>query len=321
MNTNVSLFGELCSICGNESAQQEIWNVLQKYQIKALAGFDNFESCMQRFLNAKEVEGLSKCSISNYTFALKSFYQYIGNVPPANIDVDNIRAYICYLKNDKHLKKSSISQNINIVRCFFNWLYDENLIITNPMNNVKSIKLDDSCIRHPLTSDELTKIRNSYTNLRDKTLVEFMLNTGCRLSEVSNLTIDKLNFNNNSAVVTGKGNKTRVVLFNETTANLLKSYIPSNKCNYVFTCNNKTDKLSNASIQYIIRKLGERAGLSGSLYPHLFRHTFATNALNNGMNIVTIQHLLGHDDVSTTQVYAELNIDTIYQEYHSTFGG
>ena len=310
MEANINLYGELCSALSIDTNKQSaIWDILKKYDVRAIAGFESFNNCFDRFITAKKCENISSITLTNYMSSLKMFKSYINDVCPSNIDVNMIRNYILYLK-DKNLNESSIAQNVGRIRVFFNWLEKENLIINNPMNQIKAIKANMDT-RTALTDKEVDNLRNHCYNNVEKSLFEFFISTGCRLAEVSNLHVKDIDFNFRSAVVTGKGNKTREVLFSNKASSYLSSIITSTT-DIVFTNSNYVN--NRAFIYNTIKDIGNRCNMN--IYPHLLRHTFATNALRNGMNITIIQILMGHEDVSTTQIYAKTDKSMLQKEYN-----
>lgn len=148
--------------------------------------------------------------------------------------------------------------------------------------------------------------------------MEFLVSTGCRLSEVAQLNVADLDFNNRSVTVTGKGNKERPVYFSIRARLMLQEYIKERKGGEGLFVSSKTPylPLKPRAIQRIIHGLSVRAGLDARVHPHLLRHTFATHALNSGMDVTAIQQLLGHENISTTQIYAAMNEDVIRHQYN-----
>jgi len=215
------------------------------------------------------------------------------------------------------LKETSLQTHINTLRAFFGWLHTEEKIKKNPMSKIKSLKLDKKGARQALSVEELERLRDACKGYREKALVEFLVSTGCRLSEVAQLRAADLDLVGRTVRVTGKGDKDRVVYFSVRTRLMLQEYFVARKGGDGLFCSSKSpyEPLKPRAIQRLIRAVSERAGLDKRVHPHLLRHTFATHALNSGMDVTVIQRLLGHEDVATTQIYAELNDETVKHQY------
>lgn len=185
------------------------------------------------------------------------------------------------------------------------------------MKQIKSLKIDKTAARHPLTPEDQLKVASKCQSAREKAIYAFFLTTGCRVSEVINIKIKDINWKNRSVIVLGKGNKYRQVFFTEQTEQLMKSWLEVSKNEEYLFCSERWpySPLTKNGMEAIVRKLGQKAELEESLFPHKLRHTFATNCLNAGMDMQVIQKLLGHADLATTQIYAELNNATIQSDY------
>ena len=240
------------------------------------------------------------------------------NKSAAKVTTDDIRGYISYLDETRHLKDTSLQTHINSLRAFFGWLHTEERIKKNPMSKIKSLKLDKKGARQALTVEELERLRDACKTYREKALIEFLVSTGCRLSEVAQLRAADLNLADRSVQVTGKGDKDRVVYFSVRARLMIEEYMVSRKGGDGLFVSSKSpyDPLKPRAIQRIVHSLSERAGLEGRVHPHLLRHTFATHALNGGMDVTVIQRLLGHEDIATTQIYAELNEEGVRHQYN-----
>ena len=144
------------------------------------------------------------------------------------------------------------------------------------------------------------------------------MSTGCRLSEVAQLDLDDLDLADRTVMVTGKGDKDRLVYFSIRARLMLQEYAKQRKGGTGLFVSSKTpySTLKQRAIQRIIHAVSERAGLAGRVHPHLLRHTFATQALNSGMDVTVIQRLLGHENIATTQIYAAMNEDMVKHQYN-----
>lgn len=269
------------------------------------------------YLGAKRIDGLSPRTLNNYKYTLEMFAQRM-NKSVSKITTDDIRAYITYLSEARNLKETSLQTHINTLRAFFGWLHTEEKIKKNPMLKIHSLKLDKKNARQALSAEELERLRDACKGYREKALVEFLVSSGCRLSEVAQLSVEDLNFNDRTVIVTGKGDKSRLVFFSVRARLMLQEYIKLRKGGTGLFVSSKTPylPLKQRAIQRIIHAISERAGLAARVHPHLLRHTFATLALNSGMDVTVIQRLLGHEDIATTQIYATMNEDVIKHQYN-----
>ena len=269
------------------------------------------------YLGAKRIDGLSPRTLNNYKYTLEMFAEKM-NKGVSKITTDDIRGYITYLSETRNLKETSLQTHINTLRAFFGWLYVEEKIKKNPMLKIHSLKIDKKSARQALSAEELERLRDACKGYREKALVEFLVSTGCRLSEVAQLNTDDLNLNDRSVVVTGKGDKDRPVYFSVRARLMLQEYMKERKGGTGLFVSTKTPylPLKQRAIQRIIHAVSVRAGLAARVHPHLLRHTFATQALNSGMDVTVIQRLLGHEDIATTQIYAAMNEDVVKHQYN-----
>ena len=216
------------------------------------------------------------------------------------------------------MKKDSVQTYLNCLRSFFGWLMVEEKIQRNPMNRIRSARIDKKHTRQPLTQEEVERCRAVLDTPRDRAIYELYLSTGCRLSELVNIPIGSIDFQTRTLEVHGKGDKVRTVYFSVRAKLAVQAYLDHSRNNSIlFTCNAAPyGPLGQQSIEKIIRGIGVRAGLSTPLHPHKLRHTFATQALNAGMDIVVIQQLLGHSNLDTTQIYAQISQEAVRHSYN-----
>ena len=222
------------------------------------------------YLGAKKIDGLSERTLKNYKANLESFAAKVEK-STAKITTDDIRGYIAYLDETRHLKETSLQTHINTLRAFFGWLTVEEKIKKNPMAKIKSLKLDKKGARQALTVEELERLRDACRGYREKALVEFLVSSGCRLSEVAQLRAADLNLADRSVQVTGKGDKDRVVYFSVRARLMIEEYMMQRKGGDGLFVSNKSpyEPLKPRAIQRIVRSLSERAGLEGRVHPHL----------------------------------------------------
>ena len=291
--------------------------VLYKYNIEptetALVASDIDEK-IQIYLTVKKLDGLSEKTLKNYNYNLLIFASYLIK-PIAAINTSDLRMYLA--ARCKNMKATSTNAQIAILKSFFAWLHSEEYIPRNPMTKIKPTK-EPKRLRHALEEEEIELLRQACKSDREKALIEFLVSTGCRLSEVVGIDINHINWYERSLHVIGKGNKERKVYFSVKAKILLKRYLNSRNDSQeaLFVASKGThNRLGGRSIEKEIKNIADRAGFNKSVYPHLFRHSFATHNLNSGMSLPVLQNLMGHSDSATTMVYAELNDENIRHEY------
>lgn len=216
------------------------------------------------------------------------------------------------------LKNTSIETEKSILKSFFGWLEDEEYIVKSPARKIKPTKVEKR-LRNALDDEELEKLRDACKTPRQRALLEFIFSTGCRLSEVVNVNISDINWDECSLKVIGKGNKEREVQFSKKARLYLKKYLASrgdiSNPSLFITERKPFHRLGKRAIEREIAKIAEQAGMNKAVYPHLLRHTMATMGLRAGMPLPTVQKLLGHSDPATTEIYAEISNDMVKEEY------
>ncbi len=284
---------------------------VKKYEV---AEYDDSNLILVRqYASSLKLEGKSDKTIYQYLLAIRLALNGIGkNI--RDITTKDIRKYLAEYQERKKISKSSLDNQRRYLSAFFSWLCTEEFILKNPMLRIKKIKAD-KIIKKPFSDTDVEKLRSSCKNIKEKALVEFLLTTGCRVSEVSALTIDNVDFIRNEAVVYGKGAKERKVYISDRAMYWLKKYIESRGIlNVSLFLNRNKEGMTKQNIEVLVKKLGERAGVS-NVHPHRFRRTFATNAINKGMKVQNVQAILGHSSLDTTMLYCKVNEDNIRMEH------
>ena len=297
-------------------ARNKLVFILNDYNVDkvctALVTTDIHEK-LHLFLAVKKLEGLAKGSLENYRNVIIDFSRYIFK-PVNQIDTMDIRKYLA--TKYEMVKASTLNSKLSKLRGFFDWLYNEGYIENNPAKNVAPIKTEKR-ERKGLTLEQMELLRASCKTKREKAMVEFLYTTGCRVSEVTEVDISDLDFNEMSLYVVGKGNKERKVYFDERAKVILKDYLASRSddCPALFVTSREPSRLGRNSILREISKVGKIMDPPLHTYPHLLRHTFATHAINAGISIEVVQMLLGHESPATTAIYAKVSNAKIRQEY------
>lgn len=317
MDAKKELISRICELTPGK--QEEIEAILAEYTVVRESAQERTRSNLRKriaaFLAAKKIDGLSAKTLKSYREMLTAFANQVDK-HVTKITTDDIREYIGTLVG-RGLKDSSIQTHINTLRSFFGWLDLEDVIRKNPMRKIKSLKIDRAKARRPLTAEQLERLRDGCRTYKEKALVEFLVSSGCRLSEAVGIRVDNVDWQGRSVAVLGKGNKERTVYFSVRAKLMLQEYLAQRKGGDALFASSRApyEPMRPRAIERALQKIGERAGEPMRVHPHLMRHTFASNALNAGMDITIIQHLLGHTDPKTTLIYAELAPRTVKYEY------
>ncbi len=236
-------------------------------------------------------------------------FEYKIQKSTATINTTDIRSYLSSLEG---IQVSTQGKKLSVIKSFFEWLVEEEIILKNPARRIKQIK-QPKRLPKALTSTELEMLREACETKRERALIEVLYSTGCRLSEISNMKIENINWSSNSVRVVGKGNKERVAYLNSKAVFHLERYFEDRRNNedtseYVFTTIRRPYRQAQRkTIQDIIGNIASRTDITKKVTPHVFRHTMATLAVENGIELGDLQQLLGHSDPSTTLRYAEVS--------------
>ena len=317
MTAKIDLIAKLTALM--PECAREIIKIMREYDVQTAQVYDrsNLPRRVEAFLAAKRIDGCRPKTIKGYRERLKLFMTQCSK-PVQAITTDDLREYLAYLVDERHLMDNSVQAHINTLRSFFSWLVDEDNIRKSPMRKIKSLKIDKLRSRHPLTAEQLELVRDGCRGYKEKALVEFLVSSGCRVSEVAGLRVDDIDWRDRKCKVIGKGNKERTVYFSVRAKLMLQLYIAERRGGEALFASSRApyEPLTDRGIEKMISKLGKRIGMERPLYPHLMRHTFASHALNCGMELTIIQHLLGHSDPKTTLIYAEIDPIRVQYEYN-----
>ena len=282
------------------------------------------------FINYLEYErNYSNNTIIAYKNNILQLINYLDSIninDIKSVKYETIRGYLSYLHENKY-KSKSISRMISSMRSFFKYLKVENVISNNPMTLISNPKLEKKLPKY-LTINEVEKIlnvpdMNDKIGIRDAFILELLYVSGIRVSELVNIKLNDIEESQRRIKILGKGNKERYVLYGSRCSELLKKYI-SVRSNFLKYPNDylilsKTGrKINTREIRNIINRIKTKAGISISISPHTFRHTFATHMLNEGADLRTVQELLGHENLSTTTIYTHLTNEKLRRTYLNT---
>ena len=286
----------------------------------------------EEFINYLRYErNMSPETIRAYEKDLHQFLRFFSGdegakVNPAEIDSLRIREYLAYLK-EKNYQKTTVVRKLATVRSFYKCLLRKGYVTTNPLADIPTPKVEKK-VPHFLSTDEVEKLLNapegnSFQAVRDRAILETLYSTGLRVSELTALNISDIDFTTEVIKARGKGDRERIVPLGSFALQALKRYaevraqVPniSETDPGAMFLNRFGDRLSSRSIRKIIDKYIKVTGLSEKTSPHTLRHSFATHLLNRGANLRTVQELLGHKHLSTTQIYTHVTTDTVKDAY------
>lgn len=290
-----------------EKVKNKLSAILAKYQVKKVEQNEihpDLTEKIQLFLSAKKLEGLSHNSLDGYKIELRIF---ADKVKKRTVDITAADIRI-FLGQFEHLKLSSVSKKLSVLKSFFGWLSGEELIQRDPAAKIKPPK-EEKRLPKALNIEELEMLREACTTPRQRAFIEVLYASGTRLSEVHQLNIKDINQQTMSSNVIGKGNKEREVYLSFKAMYHLNKYLKSrtDDCEALFVTERQPfRRLSQRGIQREIKKIARKAGIGDKVSPHVLRHTFATLTLNNGAELVAVQELLGHSSPDTTLRYARI---------------
>lgn len=302
----------------NEQIKAEIALVLAQYEISKreteieLYNSDEYNlEMIKRFLIGKTVAGLTEKSIEHYKSRLKKIILSF-NKPVNKITSDDLKIYFAYRQVKDKVQDTSIVNDWHVLSSFFGYLHKEDILEKNPMFKIECPKKRKKK-KKAFSQMECELLRNKCEDARIKALVEVFLSTWCRVSEVSAMNIDDIQ--GDSITVVGKGKKERTVYLNSKAQLAIKNYLDTRTdTNRALFIGRTGNRLTNGSIVLAFKKLAEKAAVD-NVHPHRFRRTGATMAIKAGMPIEKVSYLLGHESVSTTQIYLDINEDDIREAH------
>lgn len=255
---------------------------------------------------------------------LKQFYLFFNKKELTNINSNDIREYLKYLSK-RHLANKTIMRMESSLRSFYKYLMINEIIKTDPMEDIVSPKIGKS-LPQVLTVEEINqlldiKLKDPY-DFRNKAMLELMYATGLRVSELVNLKIQDVDLTNSIVRVIGKGNKERIIPLGDYATTAVSIYLHNYRPllvkkqynDYLFL-NNHGQSMTRVGFFKIIKKQAEIKGIKSFISPHVLRHSFATHLLNYGADLRSIQELLGHSDIATTQIYTHISNDKLKENY------
>ncbi len=280
------------------------------------------QTLVSRFMTFLEAEkNASSHTITNYSVDLQSFFNFFKDTEIEKIDYLEIRRYLAFL-SEKDFSKSTISRKLASLRSFFKFLTRENLVKENPAVNIATPKKDKKLPIY-LEEQEISNLleapsKNTKIEKRDKSILELLYSSGIRVSELVGLNIEDVDFLGEVLKVRGKGKKERMVPVGSKALDAMKDYInkrdDQSELGALFLNKGKT-RLTDRSVRRIVLKYARRISLAKEISPHVLRHSFATHMLDRGADLRSVQELLGHQNLSTTQIYTHVSTKRLKESY------
>lgn len=273
---------------------------------------------LRLFLEAKSIEGCSPRTLQYYEVTVQHLFAAL-NLPVRKMTTERMREYLSDYQQRRNCSKATIDNIRRNISSFFSWLEEEDHILKSPMRRIHKIKTKKT-VKEVISDEDIEKLRDSCTTLRDLAMIDLLYSTGIRVGELVRLNIEDVNFESRECVVFGKGDKERRVYFDAKTKIHLKNYLESrrdtNRALFVSLLA-PYNRLAISGVEIRLRKMGRMLNLK-SIHPHKFRRTMATRAIDKGMPIEQVQKILGHSQIDTTMQYAIVNQNNVkmsHQKY------
>ena len=271
----------------------------------------NNTNILNKFISSKEIEGCSVRTLKYYKDNITKMLDTV-NLPINEITTETLRNYLSNYKNNSTAGMVTIDNIRRTLSSFFAWLENEDYIVKSPVRRIHKVKTTRR-VKETLTDENLEKLRDTCSNVRDLAILELLISTGMRVGELTRLNISDMNFQERSCIVLGKGNSEREVYFIAKSKMYIKKYLETRTDNNeaLFVSLIKPyNRLGISGIEILIRNLGKDANIN-KVHPHKFRRTMATMAIDKGMPIEQVQKLLGHIKIDTTMEYAMVNQNNV----------
>ena len=275
---------------------------------------------LELFISAKRIEGCSEKSLKYYKIVIENMLTSL-KTSIRDLTTSDLRTYLARYQQERKSSKVTIDNMRRIFSSFFGWLEDEDYILKSPVRRIHKIKTDKT-IKETFSDEGLELLRDACDKIRDLAMIDLLASTGMRVGELVRLNREDINFYERECVVFGKGNSERIVYFDARKKIHLINYLDSrqddNPALFV-SLSSPHDRLLIGGVETRLRQLGQKADLN-KVHPHKFRRTLATRAIDKGMPIEQVQHLLGHVKIDTTMHYAMVNQANVKNSHRKYIG-
>ena len=283
----------------------------------------DMEEKINIYLSTRKLEGICDSTLNNYLNILHKFKSCFQTKTIAMITTMDIRYFLIMYKQNRKVKDSTLNGIIWCLKAFFNWLYDNEFIEKNPMKQIKEVKLQKDKPK-VMTTEQEELLRENCKDIRERAILELVLSSGLRVSEVANLKLSNINFDKREITLVGKGRKERTTFFSVKAKMLLEKYLSERKefkdIENVFLANKFPYKpIKVRSFQLILNKIKHRANLDNVEFItfHNLRKKCFTDGLSRGLTIAQVQSMAGHSSPSTTiQSYIHISNETLRSDYN-----
>lgn len=310
------------SECLNITQMKQLQEVLLKRLLETdepIETSDNQEY-LEMFLAAKRIEGCSERTISYYRSTIYNMLISI-DLPIRKMMTENLRLYLTEYQLRCNCGKVTIDNVRRNLSSFFSWLEEEDFIIKSPIRRIHKVKTGTT-VKEVISDESIEIMRDGCDSIRDLAMIDLLYSTGIRVGELVNLDISDIDFEERECIVYGKGDKERRVYFDARTKLHIQAYLKertdSNKALFV-SLNQPNKRLRISGVEIRLRELGRKLKIN-RVHPHKFRRTMATRAIDKGMPIEQVQHILGHQQIDTTMKYAMViqnNVKASHRKYIS----
>lgn len=286
----------------------------------AATGTDGDEAKIRMFVASKKAVNRQTNTLKQYTREIYNMLNFLGKRLEDITGMD-LRYYYGIMRERRGIKMSTMQTRLHYLSSFWDFLITEDLVSSNPVKKVGLLKIEKT-IKKPFSAEEMEALRVNCGTLRDRALVEFLYSTGVRVSELVALNVGDIEMGKQELIVYGKGSKERKTYLTDGAKFYLRRYLQMRCENEGLTMEQLQERplfatldkphgrLTVPGIQYMLRKLGARAGVKG-VHPHRFRRTIATDLLNRGMPIEQVKEFLGHEKLDTTMIYCTINEESV----------
>lgn len=283
--------------------------ILERYELSErvtdlIPAEDQNESLIKLYASALVIDGKAQSTIRHYVRELRCLSDALGGKDLKALGSFDVRSYMAKKKMDG-VSNRTLENARAIVSAFFNWMAAEEIIPKNPCATIKPVKCQEE-IRHPFTVVELDRLRGAARTIKERSMIEFFLATGVRVSEFCDLDISDVDLaTGRIRIRNGKGGKERITFMNDLAKEHLIKYLDGRDVGPLFLTRSGK-RYEPGGVRFALRTIGQRSGVS-DVHPHRFRRTFATTLAARGMQLQEIQKLMGHSNINTTMIYVNIS--------------